>query len=100
MPLIFFSGHLHLKGSTEKMSKSLKNYITIKVKTAKSIHLNELCYLVLKVIVFFCQDFLKSYSPNEFRMFCLLTKYRSGGTIKKWLFLYTVYECSSHFTNV
>uniref|UniRef100_A0A674P2L7 Probable cysteine--tRNA ligase, mitochondrial n=1 Tax=Takifugu rubripes TaxID=31033 RepID=A0A674P2L7_TAKRU len=47
------SGHLHLKGSVEKMSKSLKNYITIK-------------------------DFLKSYSANEFRMFCLLTKYRSA----------------------
>ncbi|KAM9767101.1 cysteine--tRNA ligase, mitochondrial isoform 2-T2 [Menidia menidia] len=47
------SGHLHLKGSTEKMSKSLKNYITIK-------------------------DFLKSYSANEFRMFCLLSKYRSA----------------------
>ncbi|XP_041834501.1 cysteine--tRNA ligase, mitochondrial [Melanotaenia boesemani] len=47
------SGHLHLKGSTEKMSKSLKNYITIK-------------------------DFLKSYSASEFRMFCLLTKYRSA----------------------
>lgn len=26
-----FLGHLHLKGSAEKMSKSLKNYITIKV---------------------------------------------------------------------
>ncbi|XP_059184137.1 probable cysteine--tRNA ligase, mitochondrial isoform X2 [Centropristis striata] len=47
------SGHLHLKGSTEKMSKSLKNFITIK-------------------------DFLKSYSANEFRMFCLLSKYRSA----------------------
>ncbi|KAG7463397.1 hypothetical protein MATL_G00176130 [Megalops atlanticus] len=47
------SGHLHLKGSTEKMSKSLKNYITIK-------------------------DFLQSYSADEFRMFCLLTKYRSA----------------------
>uniref|UniRef100_A0A7N8XC33 Probable cysteine--tRNA ligase, mitochondrial n=1 Tax=Mastacembelus armatus TaxID=205130 RepID=A0A7N8XC33_9TELE len=47
------SGHLHLKGSAEKMSKSLKNYITIK-------------------------DFLQSYSANEFRMFCLLAKYRSG----------------------
>ncbi|KAI1885335.1 hypothetical protein AGOR_G00219080 [Albula goreensis] len=47
------SGHLHLKGSAEKMSKSLKNYITIK-------------------------DFLQSYTANEFRMFCLLTKYRSG----------------------
>ncbi|KAF7645893.1 hypothetical protein LDENG_00196940 [Lucifuga dentata] len=47
------SGHLHLKGSTEKMSKSLKNYITIK-------------------------DFLQSYPANEFRMFCLFTKYRAG----------------------
>ncbi|KAK7893569.1 hypothetical protein WMY93_022721 [Mugilogobius chulae] len=47
------SGHLHLKGRAEKMSKSLKNYITIK-------------------------DFLKSYSASEFRMFCLLSKYRSG----------------------
>lgn len=47
------SGHLHLKGSAEKMSKSLKNFITIK-------------------------DFLQSYSANEFRMFCLLTKYRSA----------------------
>lgn len=47
------SGHLHLKGSAEKMSKSLKNYITIK-------------------------DFLQSYSADEFRMFCLLTKYRSA----------------------
>ncbi|KAM7365246.1 hypothetical protein PAMP_016191 [Pampus punctatissimus] len=49
----FHSGHLHLKGSAEKMSKSLKNFITIK-------------------------DFLQSYSANEFRMFCLLTKYRSA----------------------
>ncbi|XP_062866590.1 probable cysteine--tRNA ligase, mitochondrial [Trichomycterus rosablanca] len=47
------SGHLHLKGSAEKMSKSLKNYITIK-------------------------DFLRSYNANEFRLFCLLSKYRSA----------------------
>ncbi|CAJ1087147.1 probable cysteine--tRNA ligase%2C mitochondrial [Xyrichtys novacula] len=47
------SGHLHLKGSAEKMSKSLKNYITIK-------------------------DFLQSYTANEFRMFCLASKYRSA----------------------
>ncbi|KAI5090075.1 putative cysteine--tRNA ligase, mitochondrial [Silurus meridionalis] len=47
------SGHLHLKGSAEKMSKSLKNYITIK-------------------------EFLQSYTANEFRLFCLLTKYRSA----------------------
>ncbi|CAK6976533.1 probable cysteine--tRNA ligase%2C mitochondrial [Scomber scombrus] len=47
------SGHLHLKGNAEKMSKSLKNFIAIK-------------------------DFLQFYSANEFRMFCLLTKYRSA----------------------
>lgn len=47
------SGHLHLKGSAEKMSKSLKNFVTI-------------------------EDFLRSYSANEFRMFCLLTRYRSA----------------------
>ncbi|RXM32734.1 putative cysteine--tRNA ligase, mitochondrial [Acipenser ruthenus] len=46
-------GHLHLKGSEEKMSKSLKNFITIK-------------------------DFFQTFSANEFRMFCLLTKYRSA----------------------
>ncbi|XP_060755487.1 probable cysteine--tRNA ligase, mitochondrial [Neoarius graeffei] len=47
------SGHLHLKGSAEKMSKSLKNYITIK-------------------------EFLQSYTASEFRLFCLLSKYRSA----------------------
>ncbi|XP_069061221.1 probable cysteine--tRNA ligase, mitochondrial isoform X2 [Pleurodeles waltl] len=47
------TGHLHLKGSEEKMSKSLKNYITIK-------------------------DFLKTYSADQFRMFCLRCKYRSA----------------------
>lgn len=47
------SGHLNLKGSAEKMSKSLKNYVTIK-------------------------DFLASNTANEFRLFCLLTKYRSA----------------------
>ncbi|CAI5771919.1 probable cysteine--tRNA ligase, mitochondrial isoform X1 [Podarcis lilfordi] len=46
------SGHLHVKGS-EKMSKSLKNYITIK-------------------------DFLKKFSPDQFRMFCLRSGYRSS----------------------
>ncbi|KAM5181856.1 putative cysteine--tRNA ligase, mitochondrial [Mantella aurantiaca] len=47
------SGHLHLKGNEEKMSKSLKNYITVK-------------------------DYLKSYSAEEFRMFCLRSKYKSA----------------------
>ncbi|XP_066435899.1 probable cysteine--tRNA ligase, mitochondrial [Eleutherodactylus coqui] len=47
------SGHLHLKGKEEKMSKSLKNYITVK-------------------------EFLQSFSSEEFRMFCLRCKYRSA----------------------
>ncbi|XP_063248846.1 probable cysteine--tRNA ligase, mitochondrial isoform X1 [Prinia subflava] len=47
------SGHLHLKGSQEKMSKSLKNYITIK-------------------------DFLKRCSSDQFRMFCLRGRYSSA----------------------
>ena len=45
-------GHLHLKDDV-KMSKSLKNTITI-------------------------GDVLKSYSSNEFRLFCLLSHYRNG----------------------
>ncbi|NXG16860.1 SYCM protein, partial [Grallaria varia] len=47
------SGHLHVKGSQEKMSKSLKNSITIK-------------------------DFLKNFSSDQFRMFCLHGRYSSG----------------------
>nr|XP_004054781.1 probable cysteine--tRNA ligase, mitochondrial isoform X1 [Gorilla gorilla gorilla] len=47
------SGHLHTKGKEEKMSKSLKNYITIK-------------------------DFLKTFSPDVFRFFCLRSSYRSA----------------------
>uniref|UniRef100_A0A8C5M474 cysteine--tRNA ligase n=1 Tax=Leptobrachium leishanense TaxID=445787 RepID=A0A8C5M474_9ANUR len=47
------TGHLHLKGNEEKMSKSLKNYITIK-------------------------DYLKSFTPDQFRMFCLRSKYGSA----------------------
>lgn len=33
----FVSGHLHVKGKEEKMSKSLNNYVTIKVKYS-SVH--------------------------------------------------------------
>uniref|UniRef100_A0A4W2CUQ6 cysteine--tRNA ligase n=1 Tax=Bos indicus x Bos taurus TaxID=30522 RepID=A0A4W2CUQ6_BOBOX len=47
------SGHLHVKGGGEKMSKSLKNYVTIK-------------------------DFLRSTSPDVFRLFCLRSSYRSA----------------------
>nr|XP_017825957.2 probable cysteine--tRNA ligase, mitochondrial isoform X2 [Callithrix jacchus] len=47
------SGHLHMKGKEEKMSKSLKNYVTIK-------------------------DFLKTFSPDIFRLFCLRSSYRSA----------------------
>ncbi|XP_067000195.2 probable cysteine--tRNA ligase, mitochondrial [Anabrus simplex] len=46
------SGHLHVKGDV-KMSKSLKNTISI-------------------------GDFLQSCSAHEFRMFCLLSRYRNG----------------------
>ncbi|XP_032170295.1 probable cysteine--tRNA ligase, mitochondrial isoform X2 [Mustela erminea] len=47
------SGHLHVKGKEEKMSKSLRNYITIK-------------------------DFLKTFSPDVFRLFCMRSSYRSA----------------------
>lgn len=47
------SGHLHVKGKEEKMSKSLKNYITIK-------------------------DFLRTFSPDAFRLFCMRSSYRSA----------------------
>ncbi|XP_069746504.1 probable cysteine--tRNA ligase, mitochondrial isoform X2 [Narcine bancroftii] len=47
------TGNLHLKGSDQKMSKSLKNYITIK-------------------------KLLEKFTANQFRMFCLLSKYRSA----------------------
>ncbi|KAH0624541.1 hypothetical protein JD844_032129 [Phrynosoma platyrhinos] len=52
MELLGVIRHLHVKGS-EKMSKSLKNYITIK-------------------------DFLKEFSSDQFRMFCLRSRYRSA----------------------
>uniref|UniRef100_A0A8D1IG03 cysteine--tRNA ligase n=1 Tax=Sus scrofa TaxID=9823 RepID=A0A8D1IG03_PIG len=47
------SGHLHVEGGEEKMSKSLRNYVTIK-------------------------DFLRSASPDVFRLFCLRSSYRSA----------------------
>jgi cysteinyl-tRNA synthetase len=47
------TGHLHLKGQSEKMSKSLKNTVSI-------------------------GDFLKEYSVDQFRMACLLSHYRSS----------------------
>ncbi|KAF1403458.1 putative cysteine--tRNA ligase, mitochondrial, partial [Spheniscus humboldti] len=56
------SGHLHVKGSQEKMSKSLKNYVTIK-------------------------DFLKKFSSDQFRMFCLRSRYSSGKEKKKNLLI-------------
>ncbi|XP_070554166.1 probable cysteine--tRNA ligase, mitochondrial [Ptychodera flava] len=45
------AGFLHLKDDSEKMSKSIGNTVTI-------------------------QDFLQQYTANQFRMFCLLKKYR------------------------
>ncbi|XP_064636904.1 probable cysteine--tRNA ligase, mitochondrial [Lineus longissimus] len=45
-------GHLHLKNDVEKMSKSLKNYISV-------------------------TDMLEKYTANQFRIFCLLAHYRN-----------------------
>ncbi|XP_076446066.1 putative cysteine--tRNA ligase, mitochondrial [Babylonia areolata] len=46
------SGHLYLKDDTEKMSKSLKNTVSV-------------------------SQMLDTYTPNQFRMFCLLMHYRN-----------------------
>lgn len=46
------SGHLFLKHDADKMSKSLKNVISIR-------------------------ELLQKYTPNQFRLFCLLTKYNN-----------------------
>ncbi|XP_071087802.1 probable cysteine--tRNA ligase, mitochondrial [Haliotis cracherodii] len=47
------TGHLYLKGDSEKMSKSLKNVITI-------------------------SELLEKYTANQFRVLCLLTPYRNN----------------------
>lgn len=47
------TGHLHMEGQKDKMSKSLKNTILIR-------------------------DFLKTHSADQFRMACLLSHYRSS----------------------
>lgn len=47
------TGHLHLKGNSEKMSKSLKNTVSI-------------------------QDMLQQHSSDQFRMACILSHYRSS----------------------
>ncbi|KAF1600341.1 putative cysteine--tRNA ligase, mitochondrial, partial [Eudyptes chrysolophus] len=65
------SGHLHVKGSQEKMSKSLKNYVTIK-------------------------DFLKKFSSDQFRMFCLRSRYSSGKEKKKTSLLLRYARLSTH----
>ncbi|NXK11426.1 SYCM protein, partial [Herpetotheres cachinnans] len=57
------SGHLHVKGSQEKMSKSLKNYVSIK-------------------------DFLKKFSSDQFRVFCLRSRYSSGKEKNPYLLRY------------
>ncbi|XP_066303689.1 probable cysteine--tRNA ligase, mitochondrial isoform X2 [Branchiostoma lanceolatum] len=46
------AGHLHKTSDKDKMSKSLKNTITIR-------------------------EFLEKYTANQFRIFCMMTKYRS-----------------------
>lgn len=50
--VLLFTGHLCLKGD-QKMSKSLKNTISI-------------------------QDFLEKYTENHMRLICLLSHYRTG----------------------
>lgn len=47
------TGHLHLKGQSEKMSKSLKNTVSIR-------------------------ELLEAHSADEFRVACLLSHYRSS----------------------
>lgn len=47
------TGHLHMKGHSEKMSKSLKNTVTIR-------------------------ELLKDHSSDQFRVACLLSHYRSS----------------------
>lgn len=49
---LYFPGHLHV-GDNIKMSKSLKNTISVR-------------------------DLLKSYTANQFRILCLLSNYKSG----------------------
>ncbi|XP_013411806.1 probable cysteine--tRNA ligase, mitochondrial [Lingula anatina] len=46
------TGHLHSKGDAEKMSKSLKNTLSI-------------------------TELLQTYTANQFRMFCMLSPYRN-----------------------
>ncbi|XP_030099636.1 probable cysteine--tRNA ligase, mitochondrial isoform X5 [Mus musculus] len=114
------SGHLHVKGTEEKMSKSLKNYITIKDCRLSGRSLLDSClhccfdsiaepsrgpkgkqdlplrcdlhggttdpvHILHKGLLnrvtqlpFWSKDFLKTFSPDVFRLFCLRTNYRSA----------------------
>ncbi|GAB1292982.1 Probable cysteine--tRNA ligase, mitochondrial [Apodemus speciosus] len=65
------SGHLHVKGKEEKMSKSLKNYITI--KGFGEDHEKDAGDAAGRPA-----DFLQTFSPDVFRLFCLRTNYRSA----------------------
>jgi len=47
---VFVSGSLHIKNDPDKMSKSLRNNITV-------------------------DELLSKYTANQFRVFCLLTSY-------------------------
>ena len=65
--LFFMTGYLHTQYDPDKMSKSLKNTISI-------------------------QDLLEKYSANQFRMFCMLTGYRH----RKFTFFITPKELGRH----
>ncbi|XP_048656586.1 probable cysteine--tRNA ligase, mitochondrial isoform X4 [Marmota marmota marmota] len=71
------SGHLHIKGKEEKMSKSLKNYITIKVldliTEVREGHTGQGCTWQRPP-----EDFLQTFSPEVFRLFCMCSSYRSA----------------------
>ncbi|XP_040137650.2 putative cysteine--tRNA ligase, mitochondrial isoform X4 [Ictidomys tridecemlineatus] len=77
------SGHLHVKGKEEKMSKSLKNYITIKEgPSPKQLSLQPPSSSAAQRPQDSApgqeQDFLQTFSPEVFRLFCMCSSYRSA----------------------
>jgi cysteinyl-tRNA synthetase len=66
--LVFFQGHLKLPNGG-KMSKSLKNFITIK-------------------------EFLQHHSADQFRMLCLISNYRNGNENLLLFFIFFIKNCN------